>query len=236
MDIPFFYNQQLTSTTKQLVLDEATSRHVAQVLRMQAGEPIHITNGTGLKGMARIAVAHKKSTEIHIENIAVTPKPAQQITIAISPLKNAARYEWFLEKATEIGVAAIYPILCSRTERQHFRTDRMQTIITSAMLQSQQTWMPVLHQPIKYSLALGELAQHPAQKLIAHCELDSKKMPIQQIAIPNNNKIILIGPEGDFTPAEIADAISNDFVAVSLGSTRLRTETAGIVAATICCM
>jgi 16S rRNA (uracil1498-N3)-methyltransferase len=144
-------------------------------------------------------------------------------------LKNASRFEWFLEKATEIGVTEIIPVISKRTERQHFRFDRMNGILIAAMLQSQQTFLPVLHEPIFYS----EIFKFSGceTKLIAHC-VDDNKVEIKDITISNNTQI-LIGPEGDFMPDEIAQALQHNYQPVTLGNTRLRAETAGIVAATL---
>jgi len=157
-----------------------------------------------------------------------------KIAIAISPVKNNTRFEWFLEKATEIGVTEIIPLICNRTEKTVFKFDRMKSILVSAMLQSQQCWLPVLHEPTKFNSLITSSTQQ--QKFIAHCIDDAKR----SLADLNNeslsSKIILIGPEGDFTADEIDLALQNQFSAVSLGATRLRTETAGIVAATLLCL
>ena len=154
--------------------------------------------------------------------------PEKKTTIAVSLLKNASRFEWFLEKATEVGVTEIIPLICSRTEHTRFRFERMQQILISAMLQSQQSWLPVLHEPIKLQALFEE---HLAtQKFIAHCEEDNKT-PIHSISL-SESVLMLIGPEGDFTPEEIRLAIHHAYQPVSLGNTRLRTETAAIVAST----
>lgn len=155
--------------------------------------------------------------------------PERVISLAVSLVKNTARFEWLLEKATEIGVSEIIPLLCKRTERQHFRFDRMNSIIISAMLQSRQTWLPILHEPI----AIQQIIQSSSyqQKLIAHCTEDDKTS-ITQLSLADNIQI-LIGPEGDFTEEEIQLAKQHHYLPVTLGNTRLRTETAGMVAATL---
>jgi len=166
-----------------------------------------------------LSTIHKKQSE-------------KKITIAISPVKNASRFEWFLEKATEIGVSEIIPLICNRTEKQHFRYDRMKGILISAMLQSQQCWLPVLQEPVKFDKFI--LNEHTGQKFIAHCEDENSKLPLTNKLINHStNKLILIGPEGDFTTEEIGLALKNNFIPVALGETRLRTETAGVVAAAI---
>jgi 16S rRNA (uracil1498-N3)-methyltransferase len=144
-------------------------------------------------------------------------------------IKNTNRFEWFLEKATEIGVSEIIPIICERTEKQNFRHDRMKNILISAMLQSQQAWLPILHEPIKFLEVVKNSSQQ--NKYIAHCSEEEKKELSNETS--RKSSIILIGPEGDFTKNEIELAIENKFVPVTLGDTRLRTETAGMVAAVL---
>jgi 16S rRNA (uracil1498-N3)-methyltransferase len=156
------------------------------------------------------------------------PKPANEIAIGISLVKNNTRFEWFLEKATEIGMQTIIPLLCHRTEKQHFRYDRMQQICVSAMLQSQQYWLPHLHAPTSFA----DVLEMPFNtKMIAHC-LETDKKQLSDLSA-ETSQLILIGPEGDFTEAEIQAAIAKQFVPIMLGETRLRTETAGVVAATL---
>jgi 16S rRNA (uracil1498-N3)-methyltransferase len=154
--------------------------------------------------------------------------------IAISLIKNRDRFEWFLEKATEIGVTAIIPLICERTEKEKFRFDRMQGICISAMLQSQQVWLPVLHEPIPFKQVIEEAKQE--QKFIAHCMPGEKGNLAGLVNKELSSRIILIGPEGDFTREEADLAIQYQFSPVALGETRLRSETAGVVAATILCI
>src|SRR5579859_2438127 len=144
MALPFFYISAFDPAIPELTLDEDNSRHIIQVLRMRPCEELRLTDGKGALLTAVIIDDHKKKCRVRVSALATEPPPAKNVTIAISPLKNASRFEWFLEKATEIGVAAIIPLLAERTERQHPRTDRWQSILVSALLQSQQTWLPVL--------------------------------------------------------------------------------------------
>jgi 16S rRNA (uracil1498-N3)-methyltransferase len=164
----------------------------------------------------------------------------RKVSIAISPLKNASRFEWFLEKATELGVAEIFPIICHRTVREHFRQERLQSICVSAMLQSQQAWLPRLHAPMPYEQFIAtqslENDLHYHHRWIAHCADLEKHHLVQTLKPGMEDSLLLIGPEGDFTPSEIVHAEANSFVAVSLGETRLRTETAGVVAASLLCL
>lgn len=231
MPLPFFYKEDLFSPGADVVLDEAASKHIVQVLRMQNGEQLQLTNGKGDLFTAEITDNNRKRCAVKIVNTEKKPSATTNVSIAISLIKNHTRFEWFLEKATEIGVSEIIPLICSRTEKTAFKTDRMKNILVSAMLQSQQCWLPDLHEPIKFTQLVKSSAHQ--QKFIAHCMDGSKR----NLADLNNeslsSKIIMIGPEGDFTEDEITAALGNYFSAVTLGENRLRTETAGIAAAVL---
>ncbi len=228
MALHFFYQPEIVAASS-LILSEETSKHCVQVLRMKEGERMQLTDGKGNAYIAAITQSDKKHCTVAIESTCFLPPPTRQISIGISLLKNANRFEWFLEKATEMGVSEIIPLLCSRTERQHFRQDRMQTIVIAAMLQSQQVWLPILHEPINVLNVIETSTK--GQKLIAHCEKGNKTI-ITGLNIANDTQI-LIGPEGDFSIAEIELALQHHYQPVSLGNTRLRTETAGVVAAAL---
>jgi 16S rRNA (uracil1498-N3)-methyltransferase len=230
MSLPFFYKDDINLATSEVELDEDTSKHVVQVLRMRDGEQLQLTDGKGNLFIAEIIGQNKKKCTVKILTTAFQAPSSKKITIAISLIKNAHRFEWFLEKATEIGVSEIIPLLCTRTEKQHFRFERMKSILISAMLQSQQTWLPVLQEPVKFSVLVKQTGGN--QKFIAHCEEEEHRMQLYTYQ-PFNPSIILVGPEGDFTVDEIELALQNNFLPVALGNTRLRTETAGIVAVTI---
>ena len=233
MALPFFYIADYNSSQNEIVLDEDTSRHVVQVLRMKEGEKLNLTDGKGNLIIAEIMDAHKKHCSANVNDSRFTPQSSRKITIAISLLKNSNRFEWFLEKATEIGILEIIPLICERTEKQKFRYDRMKGICISAMLQSQQCWLPVLREPVKYIEYIRSTKENTdSTKLIAHCEDSAEKRNLSTFQ-SFNHLTILIGPEGDFTKDEIVVAIENNFIPVSLGETRLRTETAGVVAATL---
>ncbi len=199
---------------------------------MGKGEMIRLTDGSGTVYTATINDDHKKKCVVEITDVKLYPQPSRLITIGISLLKNSSRFEWFLEKAIEIGISEVIPLICERTEKQKFRYDRMQQIIISAMLQSQQSWLPVLHEPIKYSNYLEKICQSPSLNLIAHCE-KTEKIALKNVIFSNGRLSVLIGPEGDFSRNEIDQAIKARFQPVSLGHSRLRTETAGIVALTL---
>lgn len=232
MALPFFYIEEIHAAQKLVVLNEETSKHVVQVLRMKIDEQLLLTNGKGGLFTCNIVDEHRKKCVVEIVESTQTEPSLKKITIAISLVKNNTRFEWFLEKATEIGISVIVPLICERTEKQNFRQDRMQGILTSAMLQSQQSWMPQLSEPIKYSTFVKD--NTIADSFIAHC-LDHRKDELADRLKTNFSPetLILIGPEGDFSNEEIALALQHNFIPVSLGATRLRTETAGMVAATL---
>lgn len=229
MSLPFFFINEISPPGSSVELDEDTSKHVVQVLRMKEGEKMRLTNGKGLSAEVVINNAHKKHATVQVTAIETIPPAALRLSIAISLVKNTSRFEWFLEKATEFGVYEIIPMICERTETQKFRTDRMTGICKSAMLQSLQSWMPLLGEPRGFDEVIASAGQQ--QKMLAHC-VDGAKVEFASLFNPSlNTHIILIGPEGDFTPNEILKAAEKNFQFVSLGHTRLRTETAGIFAA-----
>ena len=229
MSVPFFYELNIPQASSHFTLSDESSKHCIQVLRMKAGALLQLTSGQGILYKASIVSEDKKKTVVVIEEARLVPPPAKKISIAISLLKNASRFEWFLEKATEIGITDIQPLICSRTEHTRFRLDRMNGILIAAMLQSQQAWLPVLHEPVSFKNCIDQSSYQ--QKLIAHCE-DEKKLFIKDLPFSVETHL-LIGPEGDFTPEEISLAIEKKYLPVSLGETRLRTETAGVVASSL---
>jgi 16S rRNA (uracil1498-N3)-methyltransferase len=212
MPVPYFYEPTLTIGVNQFTLSPETSKHCVQVLRMQEGANIDITNGMGAVFNATIQTAHKANSVVTIQQHQSVAASQQKITLGISLLKNAVRLEWLFEKATEMGIHQIVPI-----------------ILQSAMIQSQQAWLPLLSEPIEFDAFIHK---HKASvNLIAHCEPSEKKNIKEIIARDDVN--LLIGPEGDFSSSEIATAISNNYTPIQLGPTRLRTETAGIFALSV---
>ena len=203
------------------------------VLRMQKSEEVLLTDGKGKKAKASIVDDNRKKCIVDISSVEIEENRNPKVAIGISLIRNSSRFEWFLEKATEIGVTEIIPLICTRTAKEKFRYDRMQNILISAMLQSQQCWLPVLHEPIEFEKAIHLSFE---QKFIAHCAETNKQSFSSQLPNNSTSQLIVIGPEGDFTHEEIESAIKNNFIPVSLGNTRLRTETAGIVAATVLCI
>ena len=238
MALPFFYTETITSSQNTILLNEENSRHIVQVLRMLEGRQINLTDGLGNIYTAEIVEAHKKKCTVKIIDTLKQIAPVKKVCIALSPIKNSSRFEWFLEKATEIGVTEIAPLLCERTEKQHLKFGRLHGILVSAMLQSQRAWLPILSEPINFEKFLKENTS--TNKFIAHCDeqdkISLKEIIGQSTTQLNKQSRILIGPEGDFTKDEIAIALQNNFTPVALGNTRLRTETAALVAATLLCV
>jgi len=227
MQLTLFYEADLPDYVALHTLSNDTFKHAVQVLRLQKGDALHITNGKGLLCRAVLITVEKKQAIVQIESIQFFPASTPKTCIAISLLKNASRLEWFIEKATELGISAIIPMLCNRTEKQHFRYDRIKTILVSAMLQSKQVWLPELFLPMQFSEVTT--LKNYTTKLIAHC-IENEKIAINNFHFIENT-LMLIGPEGDFTEEEIVLAEKNEFIAVTLGNKRLRTETAGVAAA-----
>ncbi len=228
MSLPYFY-EPAVSGPGHFTLSEESSKHCTQVLRMKAGERITLTNGMGLAYTASILSEDKRKTVVLLQQPELQTPVSPAIHLAISLLKNTSRFEWMLEKATEIGVASIQPLITQRTEHTRFRSDRMNGIVVAAMLQSQQAWLPKLYEPCSFE----EIMSQPpvAQQLIAYCG-EGHKYLMKELPYSSETRM-LIGPEGDFTEDEFQQALKKNFTAVGLGETRLRTETAGIVAVSL---
>lgn len=222
-----FYNSEIKTTDTLFQFDKEESKHIIKVLRKRGGDTIFITNGKGNLFHAEITLESEKKCEVKINKIDTFESKNYHLHIAIAPTKMNDRIEWFLEKATEIGIDEISPITCDHSERKAFKIDRAEKIIQAAMKQSNQFYLPQINEPISFSDFLNK--ETNCTKFIAHCEEDKKDLLKNSIQA-KQNILILIGPEGDFSPKEIALALKNNFIPVSLGNTRLRTETAGIVA------
>lgn len=234
MQHPLFYVAGAAPGDSLIPLPDDTARHVLQVLRMQPGEVLQLTNGTGLLLTGTLLATGKKQAAVQVSAAVEVPPPARQVTLAISILKNAARLEWFFEKATELGVTRFVPLLCDRTERSHFRHDRMQALLISALQQSRQCWLPQLDMPTPLLQLLQQLP--PGTPYLAHCA-DGPKQSLRNVPrLLQQDATLFIGPEGDFSAAEIEAALAAGCQPVTLGSTRLRTETAGVVGAALLCV
>lgn len=222
-----FYNPTIDENTEQLVFDKEESRHIVRVLRKKEGDQLLITNGKNfLFKVAIIIASDKKCTATVIESQAMPAKRSYSLHVAIAPTKNNDRFEWFLEKATEIGIDSITPIICKNSERKIVKIERMNKIIQGAMKQSLQYKLPVLNEATK--LADFITTHNNDQLFIAHCEDDKPKQLLRQLVQPEQSYTVLIGPEGDFSTDEIHAAITQGYQPISLGNTRLRTETAGL--------
>jgi 16S rRNA (uracil1498-N3)-methyltransferase len=226
--LPYFYQENLTANKGIFILDEDTSRHCSQVLRMQAGEALLLTNGRGLMAEAVIVTPNRKRTQVNINSINTTAADKPQFSLAIALTKNKSRNEWLLEKVTEMGVTHIYPIHAKRSEKEKVKEERFQSILIAAMLQSQQVFLPMLHEVQKLEAFLKQQVDFDGLKFIAHCEEGQEKNDYLKQLVPGKNVCVLIGPEGDFSPEEIEICLKQSFKPVSLGENRLRTETAGM--------
>ena len=223
-----FYNSDVDKNTSQITFDKIESRHIVRVLRKKENDVLHITNGKGFLFDAKILIASDKKCVTEIIKIQEKPKPWEYyLHIAIAPTKNNDRIEWFLEKATEIGIDEITPIICSNSERRIIKTERFEKIIQSAMKQSLKFTLPKLNAPIKFNTFISQ--DFEGEIFIAHCE-DDKKKKLKSVINPSEKITVLIGPEGDFSLDEIKKAVEKKCIPVSLGESRLRTETAAIVA------
>lgn len=213
------------------VLNEEESKHAVQVLRMAVGSAIEVIDGKGIFCNAVIKVAHHKKCELEItQRFLDFQKRNYHLHIAIAPTKQMERLEWFLEKAVELGVDEITPLICKNSVRTNLRYDRLEKIILSAVKQSKQAYLPILNQAVPIEQFLR--TKYDANKVIAYCETGTERT-LQSTVSRNQSVIVLIGPEGDFTPAEIKFAFEQNFIPVSLGETRLRTETAGVYACSV---
>lgn len=222
-------------TPPRYTLPEEESKHCVRVLRLKEGDTLHLTDGRGNLYGCRIVSAHPKRCEV--EQVSVEreyEKRPYRLTMAVAPTKNIDRFEWFLEKATEVGVDEIVPIESERSERRAFKRERGEKVVTAAVKQSLKAYHPLLHNltPLRELLA----APFGGRKFIAHCDTPQSpggKRYLPSVLKKNENILILIGPEGDFSPEEITFARANGFEEISLGRQRLRTETAAVVAATM---
>ena len=222
-----FYNENISENDVNFSFDKDESRHIAKVLRKKPGDILHITNGKGWLFTAEITIAAQKNCVVSIISKSLHPKRKFNLHLAVAPTKMNDRFEWFLEKATEIGVETITPIICDHSERKVVKTERFEKIIQSAMKQSLQYYLPKLNPPVAFKDFINQ--HFTDQIFIAHCEETDKKSLKSQLE-QKMDCTILIGPEGDFSVKEIEMALQHHFIPVTLGETRLRTETAAIAA------
>lgn len=224
--LPLFFYNDVVAAGGILQLDEDTAKHVVQVLRMQPGEKLQLTDGKGQVADVCITDAGKKKCSVRVENVVKYNAPATKLHLAIAFTKNTSRNEWLLEKATELGVSSIIPLSVTRSERERTRFDRWYNILTSAMLQSHQYYLPHLAELTNLNTLFQTCTTE--QKLIGHCITSKPRMPVAQAMQPRKETLILIGPEGDFTEDEVTLCEGNGCKGISLASQRLRTETAAM--------
>jgi 16S rRNA (uracil1498-N3)-methyltransferase len=222
-----FYSPDINGN--MYTLDERESKHTIRVLRMKKGTPVRLIDGKGNLYEGIITEPDPKQCSIKIVSVIRNfEKKNYRLHIAISPLKNPERLEWFIEKSVEIGVDEITPVICKNTEKPGVKTDRIRNLIISAMKQSLKAYETILNQTLSFRDFINK--SHKGTLLIAHCNGDFKREKIADVYSRGEDAVILIGPEGDFSREEIEEAMSNKFTQIHLGSSRLRTETAGIAA------
>jgi len=212
-------------------LDEEESKHCIKVLRKNTGDKINIIDGKGNFYVAEISNPNPKKCEFKIIEKTYKPKNRKyKLHVAIAPTKNMERFEWFLEKAVEIGIDEITPLITTHSERKILKDDRLEKIIISTLKQAQELYLPKLNVLTKFSDFIKN--QNATEKFIAHCyenTFEAEKNLLKNVYKNSDNVLIIIGPEGDFSPEEVKTALLNNFLQISLGENRLRTETAGIV-------
>ncbi|QLG46662.1 16S rRNA (uracil(1498)-N(3))-methyltransferase [Costertonia aggregata] len=224
-----FYNPKIDNSAAHFVFSTEESKHIVKVLRKKEGDTLHITNGKGYIFEAKILSADLKKCKVTIIDTDKKIQKMHWLHMAVAPTKNNDRFEWFLEKATEIGVNEITPIICERSERKVIKKERLEKVMQSAMKQSLRAYLPKLNDAIPMTDFLAK--EHNGLLFIAHCE-EEEKMDLKRRVAADKDVTILIGPEGDFSVPEIKSAYENGFWPVSLGESRLRTETAALVACT----
>lgn len=221
-----FYSSEINNNIA--VFNEEEARHCVQVLRKKQGDVVRFTDGKGHWYDGVILEIGKKQFTARIDQQWKEEYPAPPIHLAVAPTKNMDRFEWFLEKATELGIREITPLLCEHSERRKLRADRLEKILLTAMKQSMRASLPVLHSFTEFKSFI-QFPDRGEQRFIAHCHSNSLPHLINSIN-PGKPVLILIGPEGDFSEAEVTDAVTRDFLEIGLGNSRLRTETAAIAA------
>lgn len=209
-------------------LPENEAKHALRVLRLKVGDAVQVMNGKGSFFDAKIIDADKKHCRLKVLRERKVPNNKFELHIAAAPTKNNSRYEFFIEKSVEIGINKITPLLCKFSERRKIRADRFEKIIVAAMKQSHKAYKPVLNELQSFKVFV-ERCNFTGQKFIAHC-YDTAKVDLKNAYTAGNNALILIGPEGDFSKEEVRLAEQNGFTGVNLSHSRLRTETAAVVA------
>lgn len=208
-------------------LDETAAKHIWQVLRMDTGDKLQITDGKGNLATGVLKTAEKHKCDVLLEEVTFTPRKPNVLHLCVAFTKNNSRNEWLLEKAAELGVASITPVNAVRSEKVHFRDERWDRLLTSALLQSQQPYVPELNDVMPLADVLKKYC-HIEHRFVAHCIQDAPRKPFTELLNPGVETVILIGPEGDFRSDEVSLCTSYGFRPVTLGNQRLRTETAAL--------
>ena len=224
-----FYNPDLDPSASEAVLPKDESRHIVKVLRKIQGDRLELTDGKGFFYKAEITLASANSCQVKIIETSKVLEQGYKLHMAVAPTKLNDRFEIFLEKATEIGIDAITPIICEHSERKVIKPERYERILQSAMKQSLKAFLPKLNKSTTFLDFVEQNHNYYEQFFIAHCGED-QRFSLKERLQPHKNTMILIGPEGDFSPSEIQLALNNRFVPVTMGDSRLRTETAAIAA------
>ncbi|MCM1355755.1 MAG: 16S rRNA (uracil(1498)-N(3))-methyltransferase [Staphylococcus sp.] len=219
--------------TETLQLPESDSNHAVRVLRMREGDTLQVIDGKGHAYTCRLTAAHSKHAAVEIISAAEMPLPwSQQLAVAVAPTKHNDRMEWLVEKMTEVGVNTIIPLLCERSERREIKIDRLEKIAVSAMKQSLKATLPAILPMTPLREVIKMMAD--AQRMVAYCDPAIPRVDFTKVYVPTRDTLILIGPEGDFSPAEITATLDRGFKPVTLGDNRLRTETAALYALSAC--
>lgn len=225
-----FYNPGIEESDKEIVFPRDESKHIARVLRKKEGDTLKVTNGKGALFTAEITVADQKQCVARIMKLEKEAERPYYLHMAVAPTKMNDRYEWFLEKATEIGIDEITPVICDHSERKVVKLNRFERVLQSAMKQSLHLSFPKLNEAVTFDEFME--SEKDSKKFIAHCEEEKDRRSLKNEVKAGEKYTILIGPEGDFSVKEIERALKENWTPVSLGKSRLRTETAAIVACT----
>ena len=224
-----FFHEGILKAGIETALEEDTARHVGQVLRMQPGETIMLTNGKGHHASATITKVQKRQCTVAVSEVRFHERKQTALHLAVAFTKNSSRNEWILEKVTELGVTTIIPLQTTRSEREKFRYERWHNIIVAAIIQSQQYYLPELRE-LTAPDKLAQQMKNIQQKLVAHCMEGISRQSINKALQKDKETLLLIGPEGDFTDEEVEFLTSEGFSGISMGDNRLRTETAAVTA------
>lgn len=223
-----FYCEELELSHEHFTLNEVESNHACKVLRLKEGTQVELINGRGLLATAELLVSHHKRSEVEILEKTQHDTPQKLIHLGICPTKSNDRFEWFLEKAVEIGVDSITPLISENSERSKLNYERLEKVIVSALKQSLRTFKPILNEQFK----VKDFIQNNPACMLAHCNPSFERVDLSELTW-EKEVVFLIGPEGDFSVNEIQCALQHNAKSVSLGNNRLRTETAGLVAVTL---